>query len=184
MNVKFNKILENSKTTRKLEVDFTVFEKKVEVKDINNNKVSLEFESKEIANNQEKMKENFIKSLSKTNESPYLARKIEFKTKNLPFLPVSEINEIRRKLLNRLSEKILKNYKTKKQKPINIKEFPTPQGGYKLNVHNLLAKEFYEFSNCKVFEDSFEKISNRKHRELMTTKHCLKKAFLGCSSTE
>ena len=184
LDVKFNKILENSKTTRKLEVDFTVFEKKVEVKDINNNKVSLKFESKEIANNQEKMKENFIKSLSKTNESPYLARKIEFKTKNLPFLPVSEINEIRRKLLNRLSEKILKNYKTKKQKPINIKEFPTPQGGYKLNVHNLLAKEFYEFSNCKVFEDSFEKISNRKHRELMTTKHCLKKAFLGCSSTE
>ena len=184
LDVKFNKLLENSKTVRKIEVDFTIYESKIEVKDINNNKIKLEFNFKEFANNQEKMKENFIKSLTKTSESPYLTRKIEFNTEKLPFLPISAINELRREILNQLSEKILKNYKTKKQKPLNISQFPQEQGDYKLNVHNRKAEEFYELSGCKIIEKSFESQDNRKNKELMITKHCLKRAFLGCNNNE
>ena len=39
---------------------------------------------------------------------------------------------------------------------------------------------FYEFSNCKVKEYSLEKTKDFKNKELMRTKHCLKRAFLGC----
>ncbi len=184
LDVKFNKILENSKTTRKLEIDFNIFQNKIETKDINNNKITLDFNFDEIAKNQEKMKENFIKSISKTTDTPYIVRKIEFKTDTLPFIPVSKINEIRREILNKLSEKILKNYKTKKQKPLNLTDYPIKQGDYKLNVHNKKAKEFYELLNCKIIENSFESLTNRKNKELMTTKHCLKKAFLGCKNNE
>ena len=181
---KFNKILENSKTTRKLEVDFTINENTLSVKDTNNNKIVLELKYNEIAKNQDKMKENFIKSLSKTGDSPYLTRKIEFKTDKLPFLPVSEINELRREILEKLSEKILKNYKTKKQRPLNLAEFPEKEGNYKLNVHNKKAEEFYELSDCKVSERSFESQNNHKNKELMVTKHCLKRAFLGCKNND
>ena len=181
---KFNNILKNSKTTRKLEINFTVFQNEIIVKDINNNKITYKLNFKEVAKNQEKIKENYIKSLSKTGDSPYITKKIEFKTNELPFLPISEINEIRRKILNELTEKILKNYKTKKQKKLNIVNYPIKQKGYKLNVHNKKAKEFYELSNCEIIENSFESLTNRKNKELMTTKHCLKRAFLGCKNTE
>ena len=75
-------------------------------------------------------------------------------------------------------------YKTKKQKPVDIAQFPTKEGDYRLNVHNKKAKEFYEACGCKVLEKSFESLKKeeRLNKELMRTKHCLKRAFLGCNS--
>lgn len=184
LDTEFNKTLENSKITRKLDVNFTVFENKIAVSDENSNKVSIDFEFDEFAKNPEKMKDNFIKSLKKTSDTPFEAVDIEFKTENTPFLPVSKINELRRELLENLKEKILSRYKVKKQKPLDIAKFPQDTGGYKLNVHNSKAKEFYELCGCIVTEDSFEKIKTGKNIELMRTKHCLKRAFLDCKSKE
>ena len=57
-----------------------------------------------------------------------------------------------------------------------------------MNVHNTKAKEFYEICDCKVEENSFENKNkaqdNAKNYELMRTKHCLKRATLGCSIQE
>lgn len=184
IDVKFNKILENSKTKRKLKVDLVIDENKIILKDENNNKVELEYSYSELANNQEKMKENYIKALSKTQDSPYMIRKITFKASKLGFLPVSVLNELRREILEKLSEKILSNYKTKKQKPIDIAKYPLLEGDYHLNVHNNSACEFYELCGCKVKERSFESIEDYKNKELMRTKHCLRRATLGCKSSE
>ena len=84
----------------------------------------------------------------------------------------------------KLSEKILSKYKTKQQKPIDIAKFPQSKGDYHLNVHNSKAYEFYEMCDCKVTENSFESIKNHKNKELMRTRHCLKKASLGCKIQE
>ena len=183
-DVQFNKILENSKTTRKLAVNFIVYDNKIEVFDDFNNKASLEFEYTEIANNQENMKQNFIKALSKTTDTPYSTENIEFKLEQLPFLPVSKINELRREILEQLSEKILSKYRTKKQKPVDIAKFPKNEGDYRLNVHNSKARMFYEMCDCKIEENSFEGIKNHKNKELMRTRHCLRRALLGCKSQE
>ena len=56
------------------------------------------------------MKENYKISLSKTSDTPYLVRKIEFKDENVSFLPVSKINELRREILEKLTQKILSKY--------------------------------------------------------------------------
>ncbi len=184
IDTKFNKTLENSKTRRKLKVIFTIEENKFVLKDENSTKVELNYFFKEFANNQEKMKENYIKALSKTQDSPYFVEKIIFKTDKLGFLPVSILNELRREILDKLSQKILSNYKTKKQKPVDIAQFPIEEGDYRLNVHNNSACEFYELCGCKVLERSFESIENHKNKELMRTKHCLKRATLGCKSSE
>ena len=98
-DVQFNKTLENSKTTRKLDINFIIYENKIEVFDEFNNKAILNFESEEFANNQDSMKQNFIKALTKTNDTPYFAKNIEFKLEKMPFLPVSKINELRREIL-------------------------------------------------------------------------------------
>jgi len=183
LDVQFNKTLENSKTCRKLDVIFVVYDNKIEVFDDFNNKVSLDYESAELANNQENMKQNFIKALSKTTDTPYLVKNIEFKLEEFPFLPVSKINELRREILEKLSEKILSKYRTKQQKPVDIAKFPLDCGDYHLNVHNKKAREFYEMCDCKVDENSFES-SKPKNCELMRTRHCLKRASLGCDINE
>ena len=128
------------------------------------------------------MKQNYIKALSKTFDTPYQVKNIEFRVENLAFLPVSKINELRREILEKLSEKILSKYRTKKQKPIDIAKFPLDEGDYRLNVHNSKAKEFYEMCECEVKENSFESIKNHSKKELMRTKHCLKRASLGCNN--
>lgn len=184
IDIKFNKTLETSKTTRKLEIIFTISNNKLIVKDIENNKIEITMDSNEIAQNQEKIKSNFINSLSKTQDTPYIVKDIIFEDKELFFMPISKINELRREILSQLSEKILSRYKVKKQKPIDIAQFPLKQGDYKLNVHNKKAKEFYELCGCEIIENSFESIKNRSNKELMRTKHCLKRAFLGCDKNE
>ena len=183
-DTEFNKTLENSKTTRKLNVSFVVYDNKIEVFDDFNNKISLNYEYEQKANNENLMRENFKKALTKTTDTPFLVQKIEFKVQEMPFLPVSKINELRREILEKLIQKILSKYKTKKQKPIDIAKFPYDEGDYKLNVHNSKAREFYEICGCKIIENSFESIENHKNKELMRTRHCLKKATLGCNSQE
>lgn len=179
-DIEFEKILKNSKITRKLNVNFEVFDNKITVFDDFNNKISLEFEFNELACDVEKMKQNYIKALSKTLDTPFVVKNVEFRADNIAFLPVSKINELRREILEKLSQKILSKYRTKQQKPIDIAKFPQDEGDYKLNVHNLKAKEFYEMCGCKIVENSFESIKNHKNKELMRTKHCLKRATLGC----
>ncbi len=180
IDVNFNKILENSKTVRKLDVEFSIFENKIVAKDENSTKVEITFENAPIANNKEKMKENFVKSLLKTTNTPYFTKKVHFECENIPFLPVSKINEIRKEILEKLSQKILEKYKTKKQKPVCPAQFPVEKGDYHLNVHNQKALDFYENCACEVTEKSFESSKNRENKELMRTRHCLKRASIGC----
>ena len=183
IDTKFNKILETSKTVRKLKINFKIFDNKIEVTDEYNNKAGVEFNFVS-AKNPESMKNNFKKSLAKTTDTPYLVDNIEFACKIMPFLAISEINKLRNELLDKLSEKILSKYRVKKQKPIDIAKFPLNKGDYRLNVHNKKAREFYELCDCNTEESSFESKSSHKGAELMRTKHCLKKAVLGCNYKE
>ena len=184
IDIEFNKILENSSTKRKLLIDFFIYEDKIEVLDEYDNKISFDIDNAEFAHDFEKAKENYIKSFNKTQDTPYSAKNIYIKTDKLIFMPVSKINEIRRKILDLLSEKILSKYKTKTQKPIDIAQFPLDSGDYRLNIHNKKSQEFYELCNCKVKEKSFESLKKHKNKEIMRTKHCLKRAFLGCSAKD
>jgi len=185
IDFEFNKILQNSKTTRKLEVEFVVSKDSITVFDKNKNKETYFFENFEKANDTNKMKENYEKSLRKTNETPFIVSKISYSDNDLSFVPVSKLNEIRRKLLEDLQSKILSRYKVKKASLIDASKFPMENGDYRLNVHNKLAEEFYEICGCNVLEKSFEREKKKnKQYELMRMKHCLKKATLGCDSKE
>ena len=184
IDVKFNKTLENSKTTRKLEIEIIVNENKITAIDINNHKAEISFEFKEFANNQQNMKEAFIKSLSKTQDTPFEVKNIDFKMEKIPFLPISKINELRRELTENLKKRILEQYRVKKSKKIDISKFPIQNNDYRLNVHNQKAQEFYELCDCKIKERSFEQTNDKQNKELMRTKHCLRRAFLGCNSQE
>lgn len=178
----FEKTLNNSKTIRKLEVQFIVREEKLILMDKYNNKVSICFESEEFALNCEKMRENFKKSLSKSAQSPYLVEDVIFEVEKIPFLPICRVNELRNEAFCALNKKILDNYRTKKQKPINHPKYPIKKGDYRLNVHNKKAFSFYQKCDCEVLETSFESLKECANKELMRTKHCLKRAFFNCKN--
>lgn len=176
---KFEKQLENSKIKRQIGVKFSFKNGILTVIDEDENSVNFTIDSCEKAKNPEKMKENFITQLKKTGDSDFYVEDIEI-LEEIPFMPISQINEIRRTILEKLMNERLKNYKRELQKPLKLSKFPKENLDYRANIHNQCAKEFYEKCGCEVCEMSAE--SGAFPKELMRTKHCLKFAFNMCKS--
>ncbi len=149
--------------------------------DEDNVSITLPILYEEVANNQEKMKETFIKQFSKTGNSDFYIKNNEINAQ-LPFIPVSAINELRRKAFDILMEKRVKNYKRAAQKPLKIVPYYLQEVDYRANVYNDKAKSFYEECGCKVTEPAVEAEQPTHEYELMRTKHCLKYAFKMCKS--
>lgn len=178
-NAEFEKQLTNSKIKRQIAVEFITNGKTLKAIDEDKNCVQITLPDGETPKNPEKMKETFIKQLNKTGGSDFYAVNIKY-SGELPFMPVSQINEIRRSILLKLMDERLKNYPKEFQKPLRYTDFPSQKLGYRANIHNQTAKCFYENCGCEVCEMSAE--SGSKPKELMRTKHCLKYAFNMCQS--
>lgn len=146
--------------------------------------ITYELPHGEKANNPEKMKENFVKQFSKTGESDFYIEDIKIETE-LPFMPVSEINNLRRLLLEKLMDKRIKEYNNnirQSQKEIKYAKFFLKEVDYRANVHNQSAKLFYEKSGVSVLEPSFESLKPNRQVALMHCKHCIKFALNMCKS--
>ena len=138
----------------------------------------------EKANSPEKMKENFIKQFSKTGESDFYIEDIKINTE-LPFMPVSEINKLRRELLDELMQARIDFYNKnirQTQTPMKYTKYFQTEVDYSANVHNKYAKEFYEKCGVNVLEPSFETQKPNREVKLMRCKHCIKYAFNMCKS--
>lgn len=179
-NAKFEKQLEKSKIKRRICVNFEFDNGILRAIDEDQNITNIQILSTEIAKNQDKMRENFISQLNKTGESDFYVEGINIKS-DLPFLPISEINNLRREILEKLMEERIKNYKHSVQKPLKYIDFSLKQMDYRANVHNKCALEFYKNSGCKITQMSYEK-EKPQGVELMRTKHCLKYAFNMCKN--
>lgn len=181
-DAKFEKLLTNTKTKRRIGAKFLYNEGVLHIIDEDGNESAMGVLTSEKPKNPEKMKENFITQLKKAGESDFYITDIEINGE-LPFLPVSEINNLRRSLFEKLMEERLNNYERDVQQPLQYTEFPKKKLDYRANIHNLEAKSFYEKCGCEVCEMSFES-SKPKNAELMRTKHCLKFAFDMCKSPD
>ena len=150
--------------------------------DENDISITLPLEG-EIPNNPEKMKENFVKQFSKTGESDFYIEDIKIASE-LPFMPVSFINQLRRQTFDLLMQERLKHYKREEQKSLNFTTFYKQEVDYRANVYNREAKEFYSKCGCKVLEPAMEEKLPNKPVELMRTKHCIKYALNMCKSPQ
>ena len=180
VDVKFEKELLQS-VKRQIGVDITVENNKIYLED--EDKVSLiaDISETEPAKNQEKMNETLIKQFSKTGETSFYIRNFTLKT-DVPFMPVSEINQLRRECFDKLMKQRLSVYKREEQKPLSFAKFYKKELDYRANVHNKVAENFYKKCGADVKECSLEtKVPNRQV-ELMRTKHCIKYALNMCKS--
>ena len=178
----FEKSVEKSNSKRQIGVKITYSDYKITVVDEDNNTVSLDVSEREIPQNTNKMKDNFIKSLSKTGDADfYIFDNIDIKS-DLPFIPVSAVNEYRRRLFEELMFERLKNYIRETQKPLKYADYPIKELDYRANIYNKDAEEFYNNSGAVVKEYAFEKSCPNREVELMRTKHCIKYALNMCKS--
>lgn len=166
---------------RQIGVDISYNDGVITICDEDKNSVLINIEETELANNKEKMIENFKKSFSKTGKSDFYIDSISIKS-DLPFIPLSKVNEYRRIAFDKLMIERLKNYKREIQKPLNYTKFIKEELDYRANVHNSLAEKFYKKCSSEVIEHSFESKVPYRQVELMRTKHCLKYAFDMCKS--
>ena len=179
-DVEFEKLLAQ-KCRRQIGVSIEFVDGFINATDEDNIQIKYQVSSDEKAKNAEKMKETFIKQMSKTGDSDFYIEKFEIKSE-LPFLPISIINEIRRNLFEQLTQMRLDSYKRDVQKPLNYTPYYKQDVDYRANVHNASAEAFYKKCDCKVLEKSMEtKLPDRKI-ELMRTKHCIKYALNMCKS--
>ncbi len=183
LDVKFEKELLKP-VKRQIGVGINVLNNKIELIDEDGVSVSVLLPKGEIAKNQQKMNETFIKQFSKTGDSDFYITGINVVTE-IPFMPVSQINELRRNTLDKLMQKRLTLYKREEQKELSCAQiYSSFTPDYRANVHNYAAKEFYKKCGVIVNEWSMEaKLPNRQI-ELMRTKHCIKYALNMCKSPE
>ena len=183
IDVSFEKGILSSKTKRQIGADIIFKNGTLYAVDEDNNSVSLNIIESENANNYEKMLNNFKQNIQKTGESDFYIRNIEI-SDELPFLPISAVNEYRRTLLELLMKERLGNYPREVQKPLRYVEFPKKELDYKANVHNFEADMFYQKCKSIVKERSFESSKPNRQVELMRTKHCIKYALGMCKSPQ
>ena len=178
-NSEFDRILKNSKTARKIGVKFVLKDKILTAADEDGNTAQVPAASGEPTKNPDKMRLTLETQLAKTGESDFYADSIEIL--GIPdFMPVSIVNEMRRKILSDLGAKRLENYKRPIQTPLKYAKFPLETYDYHANVLNKTAKQFYKNCGCEITEEALEKTYNFIEKELMCTKYCLKFAFDMC----
>lgn len=181
-DVDFEKLL-SKPVKRQVRVNIKIADNTISIIDENNINVSFNIPNGESAKNQEKMNETFVKQFSKTGESDFCVNKFEIYS-DIPFMPISEINKLRRDIFEKLMTKRLENYKRNAQRKINYTKYYKESVDYRANIHNKDAKKFYELSGCNVTEMSLESEIPKRQIELMRTKHCIKYALGMCKSPE
>lgn len=186
-DVEFEKILKNSKTCRKLRVKINFDLNKISAVDEDGNSAVIEYNFEEFAQNQAKMSENIQNQLKKSGESIFLVEGVNVLTAEVPFLPISKLNELRRDLLNKLLKERGKEKEERKgaeRSSAPHKAFKSISLDYRANILNKSAKEFYENHGFKVSEPAFESGLSKTGKTVMTCKHCIKHAFNLCKSSK
>lgn len=185
-NHKFSKMLESVKVERKIEASVCFVEKEqcYELSAVDEDGVRVVVEAGknyDKAKNQELARNNIIKCLKKAGDSCFDIKEARVEVDVYPFIPLSELNELRRRLLAKLEEERIAVYEVEKSGGIFISPYFERELFYDVNIMNEKAKEFYEKRGGICREYAIEKTGNVSGKILMTMKHCLKFSLGLCS---
>ena len=137
--------------------------------------------SKEQTKNNESIEDNFKINLAKTGFTPYSADEITIEFSQNWFLPISKINEMRRKVYEQLSEVRLANYHREEHQIVKTSHpYPESKLDFTFNVANKVARKFYERHGVTEIEQAFELQWDPGKSRVMTTKYCIKYELEKC----
>ena len=185
LDIKFQQKLDNTKTTRKISVSLTLKPAENGFKLIAKDEDNIECEyftefQLQNADNKEKALQNIETSLKKCGER-FECERVAIDFPEPPFIPSSVINEARRNVLQLLEQKRIKTFRPEPSpKPSGDAVYFENEGGYRLNVSNRFAKDFYAKHGCDIKQQAFELQNNTKGLELMTTRYCIRREMGYC----
>jgi len=179
-DILFDKTLSASRTERKIgismELSGTDTGFKLAVTDEDNYSASAETSSpKDISLSNNADNDQIKKQLAKLGGTIFTASDIRISLSENYFIPVSLLNDLRRKALEKLFKTRKSGYKIT---PSEIQKteiiYPYKKIDFRHNVSNSLAEKFYRRHGVEAVEKSFETSSSRITGPLMSTKLCLK----------
>jgi 23S rRNA 5-hydroxycytidine C2501 synthase len=187
-DAEFNKLVEQEKSAiRKIGITFVFQEVNdgfvLRVLDEDNHQAEIELKSEKIeAQNEEIAMSNIITSLSRTGNTVFIADDIKIEFTQAWFLSSSVINDMRRKVLDKLQHVRIQEYF---RKEINVKTtdhpYPKQNLDFTYNVSNQLARNFYKRHGVNEIEKAFELQWDPGKSRVMTTKYCVKYELGKCA---
>jgi len=182
----FTKTLDKTKIDRKIKLNINLSNDydrlKIQAVDEDNNTVSIESEIDfEKAKNPVQAAETLNKQLIKLGDTEFFCEEIEIQLNDIPFIPVSVLNEMRRKLVELIRKARKDNFAVKSYTIVkNNVSYPENELDYNGNVFNKYAESFYKRHGVDKIEPAAESGLDMKDKKIMTTKHCLKYSFNLC----
>lgn len=185
LDVDFEKKLKTSETKRKISIDIEFHLNSIKAVDEDKHFAEINYQYEDFAQNEEKMLANIENQLKKAGESMFFVQNVKILSDKIPFLPISKLNELRRKLFEKLEKQRIADYKRQEicnQEITSVKPYTNSALDYRANILNQSAKKFYESLGFEVSEMAMESGLRADKKVVMTTKHCLKHAFNMCQS--
>jgi 23S rRNA 5-hydroxycytidine C2501 synthase len=176
----FEKILSRSRTERKIEITMKLSDAEngfnIEVTDEDKYTATSSINVlKEISNSPDIDIELIKKQLSRLGNTVFTAGDIKISLSEKYFIPVSVLNDLRRKAVEMLLETRIKNYKIKSSHLQKTDfSYPFRHIDFSHNISNSLAEQFYRRHGVETIEKSFETSGRQITGPLMTTRLCLK----------
>nr|WP_305040901.1 U32 family peptidase [Gilliamella sp. M0364] len=136
----------------------------------------------ELAEQSDKALKNIRDSLSKLGQTIYYLTDLAVNLTEIFFIPSSQLNQLRRDIIDKLTLERLTHYQRKLRKPQTepVPIYPEEQLSFLANIYNHKAREFYTQHGVKLIESAFEAHEVKDDAPLMITKHCLRFAFNLC----
>ena len=185
-DILFENQLKQSSGTRKIPIEMTLTGDEHQIYltavDVNGNQINITKSLPGIkANNRDMAESSMRKQLDKFGNSPFLLNRLEVNLTEIPFLQVSEVNELRREATEAM---INKRYLSFKRELFQIEpnEYPYPQKtlDYRSNISNRLSENFYKRHGAEIQEKAFELNPQVKEEVVMETKHCIRYQLDAC----
>jgi putative protease len=136
----------------------------------------------DVANNPEKAYSSLRDSLAKLGQTMYQARKVDLNLPSALFIPNSQLNQLRREVIDELTDARLQQYQRGTRKPVSVPPpvYPDDHLTFLANVYNEKACEFYQRYGVKLIDAAYEAHEEKGDVPVMITKHCLRFAFNLC----
>ncbi|KAB2868068.1 MAG: U32 family peptidase [Bacteroidales bacterium] len=122
----------------------------------------------------------------KTGDSVFSVSNINTSNISSPkHIPVSELNAIKRKLIEKLMDVRVLNYSLRKRPSTNhIISYPVSNIDFKANVSNAKSKDFLMNHGVEKIESAYEIEKPYGNSELMVTRYCIKYELEMCPSKQ
>lgn len=136
----------------------------------------------EIAKNAAVNQKQIAAALSQVGGSGYSCQAVDFSQPADWFIPARLVKNLRREALEQLTQARLANYQRGKRKPSSEPApiYPQKELTYLANVHNSMARQFYQRHGVQLIEAAYEANEKADEAILMLTKHCLRYSFYMC----